>query len=141
MKKILFVCSGNVARSQMAEAFYNHLTNSKEAYSAGTNKDTPRLYPKIPEMICQVMQEKGIDVSNQKVKTITELFVEEAEQIFVMCNTRFWPNYLLNTSDKTKYWEIEDPYHMGINNIRKIRDHIERKVKSYVSQVNPSHTL
>lgn len=37
MAKILFICSGNVGRSQAAEGFYNHFTHSNDASSAGTN--------------------------------------------------------------------------------------------------------
>ena len=101
MTKILFVCSGNVGRSQMAEAYYNHFTKSNDAYSAGTNPKTPQLYPKMPDEICQIMAEEGIDVSNQKVKTIEEHFVEEAERIFVMCEKECCPNFLVNSRIKS----------------------------------------
>lgn len=129
MAKILFVCSGNVARSQMAEAFYNHFTKSNDAYSAGTNPKTPILYQRMPDELCQLMSEEGIDVSKHKVKTIDEQFVENAECIFVMCERECCPDFLKN-SNKVTYWEIEDPYEMTLDEMRKIRDKIKVNVKS-----------
>ena len=129
MKKILFVCSGNVGRSQMAEAFYNSFTKSKNAFSAGTDPNTPKKYPKMPDEICQIMKEENIDVSHQKVKLINRDFVDEAERIFVMCGKDLCPDFLIH-SDKVIYWQIEDPYQMSINDMRKIRDQIKVKVQS-----------
>jgi arsenate reductase (thioredoxin) len=129
MTKTLFVCSGNVGRSQMAEAYYNHFSQSSKAYSAGTNPKTPQLYPKMPDEICQIMAEEGIDVSHQKVKTIDEHFVDEFERIFVMCEKECCPDFLTN-SNKITYWQIEDPYQMSLDDMRKIRDQIKVKVQS-----------
>jgi len=131
MTKILFVCSGNVGRSQMAEAFYNYFTKSKNAFSAGTDSNTPAKYPKMPDEICQIMKEENIDVSHQKVKLINRHFVDEAERIFVMCRKDLCPDFLTN-SDKVIYWKIEDPYKMTIDDMRKIRDQIKVKVKSII---------
>lgn len=63
MKKILFICSGNVGRSQIAEAFYNDFTESHNALSAGIDKNTPAKYPKIPDGICKIMTEENLDLS------------------------------------------------------------------------------
>lgn len=129
MPKTLFVCSGNVARSQMAEAFYNHFTGTSDAYSAGTNFQTPKLYPRIPLEICQLMAEKGIDVSAQGLKTIDESFVEAADRIFIMCERKHCPSFLAE-SEKAVYWRVEDPYKMSMQEMRAIRDQIKSKVKS-----------
>jgi len=131
MTKILFVCSGNVGRSQMAEAFYNYFTKSKNAFSAGTNSNTSTKYPKIPDEICQIMKEENIDVSHQKVKLINKHFVDETKRIFVMCKKNLCPDFLIN-SDKVIYWEIEDPYQMSVDDMRKIRNQIKVKVQSII---------
>jgi arsenate reductase (thioredoxin) len=115
----------------LAEAFYNYLTKSKNAFSAGTDPNTPIKYPKMPDEICQIMQEENIDVSHQKVKLINSHFVNEAEQIFVMCKKDLCPDFLIN-SDKVIYWEIEDPYQMSIDDMRKIRNQIKVKVQSII---------
>lgn len=131
MKKVLFVCSGNVGRSQMAEGFYNYFTNSEDAFSVGVDPKTPAKYPKIPDFICEVMKEEGIDVSEKNVKLITRDFVEEADFIFVMCGMGECPGFLLE-SDKVVYWNVEDPYGLGIDGARVVRDEIRVKVLSII---------
>ena len=58
--KILFVCAGNVARSQMAEAYYNSFTNSNNGSSAGVLDFTPLKYSHPAEEVIQAMKEDGI---------------------------------------------------------------------------------
>lgn len=115
----------------MAEAFYNQFTKSNKASSAGTDPNTPKKYPRIPEEICQIMLEEGIDVSHQKIKTINKHFVEGAERIFVMCEKGCCPDFLIN-SNKVIYWQIEDPYQKSLDSMRKIRDQIKDKVQSII---------
>ncbi|MBU1110707.1 hypothetical protein KKB83_03760 [Patescibacteria group bacterium] len=113
----------------MAEAFYNHITKSNNASSAGTDPNTPSKYPKLPDYICQIMAEENIDVSRHKVKLINEHFMDNAKQIFVMCSKELCPDFLVK-SNKVTYWEIDDPYKMGLDDMRKIRDQIKAKVQT-----------
>lgn len=129
MKKILFVCSGNVGRSQMAEGYYNHLTQTHDATSAGIDPSTPAKYPQLPDYICEIMAEEGIDVSHQQVKLITEHMTREAEEVFVMCPRESCPDYLVQ-SNKVTYWQIEDPFETNSDKLRKIRDQIKKKIRS-----------
>ena len=128
MKEILFVCSGNVGRSQMAEGYYNHLTQTHNAISAGVDPKTPTKYPRLPDYICGIMAEEGIDVSHQQVKLIREHMVREAGEIFVMCSQESCPDYLVQ-SDKVTYWQIEDPFEANNDNLRKIRNQIKEKIQ------------
>lgn len=127
--KILFVCLGNVARSQMAEAYYNHLTNSNNALSAGTSVFTPEEYGHPLKEVVQVMKEDGIDISQKKVKTITEEMIRDSDRIFVMCGKKACPGYLLD-SDKIIFWDISDPFETSLDNFRKIRDEVKEYVLS-----------
>lgn len=131
MPKILFICSGNVGRSQMAEGFYNFFTKSKDASSAGTDEKTPSKYPEIPDHIVDVMKEEDIDISKNKVKLVTEDMVKKADKIYVMCEKEFCPDFLLH-SDKNVFWKIKDPYQMSGTSVRKIRDHIKDKICSII---------
>ena len=79
------------------------------------------------------MREKGIDLSPNKPKLITNQMVQEADTITVMgCSAEgFCPAPLLN---KVVDWEIEDPKGKPIEKVREIRDEIERKVRTLLDQ-------
>ncbi len=115
----------------MAEGFYNAMTQTKDASSAGTDPQTPLKYPQLPETICQIMQEKGIDVSEQKVKLITNEMIDSAERIVVLCKREQCPDFVLH-SPKTIFWNIDDPYQMSIDEMRVIRDQIKVKVAAFL---------
>lgn len=127
MKKVLFVCSGNVCRSQIAEAFYNYFSNSENAFSAGVDPTTPARYEHPTKEIIQVMAEEGIDVSRNEVKTLEKRMVDEASDIYVMIKKEECPDYLQN-SKKVAYWDIDDPYKMDMADMREVRDLIKEKV-------------
>jgi protein-tyrosine-phosphatase len=133
MKKLLFVCVENAGRSQMAEAFAKYYGDRRiDALSAGTMPSN-----EVNPVVVEVMREKGIDISKNKPKLITAQMVQEADSIIVMgCSAQgFCPAPLLN---KVIDWGIEDPKGKGIEEVRKIRDEIERKVTALVKEVDPS---
>jgi protein-tyrosine-phosphatase len=129
--KVLFVCVENAGRSQMAEAFAKKYGRGRvEAESAGTMPAK-----EVNAVVVQVMQEKGIDLSNNKPKLITNEIVLEADMIIVMgCSAQgFCPAPLLN---KVIDWGIEDPKNKSIEKVREIRDEIERRVKKLIEEMN-----
>jgi len=129
MSRVLFVCAENAGRSQMAEAFAKtHGKGGVEAVSAGTMPAK-----EINPVVVQVMQEKGIDLSTNKPKLITNQMVQEADRIIVMgCSAEgFCPAPLLN---KVVDWKIEDPKGKPIEKVREIRDEIERRVRLLIEE-------
>jgi len=125
------ICVENAGRSQMAEAFAKEYGRSKvEALSAGTMPSN-----EINPMVVQVMLEKGFDLSKNKPKSITGQMVQEADMIIVMgCSAQgFCPAPLLN---KVIDWGIEDPKNKPIENVREIRDEIERRVRGLVQEIS-----
>jgi len=133
MKKILLVCYGNVGRSQMAEAFYNHLTNSSNSWSAGIQEDTPARYGTPASMVVESMLELGIDISRARVKTISPKIIDESEKIVVMCDKNLCPDFLLR-SENIIFWDIDDPFEMTIDKTRDVRDVIKGKISSLISE-------
>jgi protein-tyrosine-phosphatase len=130
LKKILFVCVENAGRSQMAEAFVKHYGRGKvEAVSAGTMPSK-----EINPLVVNVMEEKGIDMSQNKPKLINNKMMQEADIVIVMgCGAEgFCPAPLLN---KVVDWEIEDPKGKPLEKVRQIRDKIERKVKELIEEL------
>jgi arsenate reductase len=134
MKRVLFICTGNRARSQMAEALLRfHGGDRFEAHSAGTE---PR---GLHELTVQVMAETGIDVSGQRSKHIDEYAGEEFDFVITVCDSArqtcpFFPGKTV------LHWEIEDPdvpMRRGVSGIevfRATRDEIRRRVVAFVAE-------
>lgn len=78
--KILFLCTGNSCRSQMAEGWAKHLKSRDiDAYSAGIKKHGLNPYA------AKVMDEVGVDISGQFSKTIEELPISEFDWVITLC--------------------------------------------------------
>jgi len=129
MKKVLFVCVENAGRSQMAEAFANHYGKGKLiASSAGV-----MLADKVNPVVVEVMKEKEIDISMNKPKLLTVKMAEEADKIITMgCSVeKICPAPLLkNVTD----WALDDPKGKPIEEVRKIRDEIEKRIQKLISE-------
>lgn len=127
-KTVLFVCIGNSGRSQMAEAFFNNLSKTWKAISAGTKPDD-NIHP----YTIRVMKEVGVDVSKQKPKLLTRKMMEKTDKIITMgCGADVCPaSYLPKIED----WAIEEPYRKPIDKVREIRDQIKGKVEKLIREI------
>jgi len=125
-KIILFICKGNSGRSQMAEVFFNSLSKTGKAISAGTNPDK-----EIHPWTIQVMKEIGIDVSQQKPKLLTDRLMKKANRIIVM-DSDLLKNIPFEYLSKLESWQIEKLLGKPIEQIRKIRDQIKKRVEQLV---------
>lgn len=79
--KILILCTGNSCRSQMAEGFLKSFDKGLEVYSAGT-EPASEVHPKA----IQVMQEAGIDISNNKPKLVDEFISDSFDYVITVCD-------------------------------------------------------
>ena len=123
-KTVLFVCVENAGRSQMAEGFFNkYAPKGYRAVSAGT-KPAGQVNP----LAVKAMKEAGIDIGRQKSKIITDDMIRGAARAVNMgCMDRSdCPLLFLNNPVD---WGVEDPNGRPIEEVRKIRDEIERRVK------------
>jgi arsenate reductase (thioredoxin) len=129
-KTILFVCVENAGRSQIAEGFFKKYTpKGFKVQSAGT-KPVSQINP----LAIQAMREVGIDISKQKSKEITEEMMRNSDSIVNMgcmdksfCPTLFLP--------KVIEWNLPDPKGKSIEEVREIRDEIEKRVKELVAEI------
>lgn len=131
-KNILFLCTGNSCRSQMAEGFARkYAPDGIGIYSAGVRADGMNPYMK------RVMSEVSIDVSKQSSKTLAEIPEEKIEAVFTLCDHAaqhcpHFPGEVIR-----EHWGVNDPADatgtdeeiMAV--YRKVRDGIEKRIREY----------
>ncbi len=128
MTRIVFACVHNAGRSQMAAAFLNQLSGGKaRAVSAGTNPGT-RVHPEVVE----AMKEVGIDLSAAVPQRLTTELASDADMLITMgCGDEcpYVPGVTRND------WPLEDPKGRSLDDVRRIRDEIRRRVVELLNGV------
>jgi len=128
-EQVLFICVGNSSRSQMAEAFFNHLAPAGgRAVSAGT-EPARALDPNA----VAAMAELGIDMGGQRPKLLTEEMVDSAaRRISMGCGVEeSCPAWGRPDED----WDLDDTYHQPLEAVRRIRDQIRARVEALVKEL------
>ncbi|MDD5529221.1 MAG: arsenate reductase ArsC [bacterium] len=124
-KTVLFVCIENACRSQMAEGFAK--SYPVDAYSAGSNPSGV-----INPIVIKVMKEKGIDISSQVSKGFGQLSIPKFDYIITMGCKDICPFY---PGAKRIEWEIPTPKGKLVEEFRKIRDKIEKRVIEFIDSI------
>jgi arsenate reductase (thioredoxin) len=131
MKRLLFLCTHNSARSQMAEGLLRHLGHGRfAAFSAGTAATQVR-----PEAIA-VMAELGMDISQQESKTLDRFLTEPFDEVITVCDQAneacpFFPN-----AANRRHWSIADPAgvigtdHERLAAFRAARDALRERIET-----------
>jgi len=143
-QNVLFLCTGNSCRSQMAEGLLRHLAGERfEALSAGLEPGN-----EIHPLAIQVMKEIGIDISSQKPKSV-ELYLGKTviHYLMIVCNKaqstcpRIWPGL---PNEKRYYWPVNDPADISgsiedqLYAFREVRDELQDKITSWFNDVSAS---
>ena len=138
--KVLFLCTGNSARSQMAEALLRkHGDKLFEVYSAGLEPAGVNPYT------VRVMEELGIDMSNHSSKSLSEYLgkVHFGYLITVCSNADEKCPTVFPGMGKRLHWPFDDPAALDgsdeekLTKFRQVRDKIEKKIKAWLSEVHP----
>ena len=130
-QKVLIVCTGNVARSQMAEGLLRHEAGDRfEVFSAGLHPGYVR-----PHAI-KVMQEIGIDISNHRSKSVDEFAGKEMDYVITVCDHAAQNCPALPARNRRIHWSIEDPVAPGgeeaqLAMFRRVRDDIRRRLEQF----------
>ncbi|HLA06532.1 MAG TPA: arsenate reductase ArsC [Anaerolineales bacterium] len=138
--RVLFLCTGNSARSQMAEAFLRAHANAHfEVHSAG-------IEPKgfiLPEVL-EVMKERGIDMSGQWSKSVTEYLGKvHFSHVITVCGEaeENCPAVFLNMGIH-EHWPFDDPAKLEgdeaerLDFTRTIRDQMEQRIRQWLESQN-----
>ena len=130
-KKVLFICTNNSARSQMAEGLINALYGNRYiGYSAGSEPT------KVNPYVVKVMQELGIDISSHRSKSIEEFRGKNFDYVVTVCNQAkevcpFFPGKKVlhkNFDDPSTFKGTEDEI---MEKIRNVRDEIKNWMKVF----------
>ena len=139
--KIIFLCTGNSARSQMAEGFAGDL--KEKVYkdknlvilSAGVS-------PKpVNPLSIKVMAEKGIDLTGNKSKSLDDIDLTNADYVITLCGDAKDNCPYVGAKTKNLHWDLLDPANAEgseeekLNFFRKIRDEIGIRVKDFFKSI------
>ena len=138
--RVLFICTGNSARSQMAEAFLRIYAGEHfDIYSAGLE---PKGYI-LPEVLA-VMRERGIDLSGQTSKSVSEYLGKlHFSHVITVCGDaeENCPTIFLNMGIH-EHWPFDDPAKFEgsdserLEFTRRVRDQIDNRIKKWVKSRN-----
>ena len=130
-KKVLILCTGNSARSQMAEGLLKDFTEDEyEIYSAGTKPNIVR-----PEAI-KVLAEIGIDISKNRSKSVDEFVGKEIDYVLTVCDNAKENCPYFPAETRLVHHSFEDPAETPGNEetklavFRRVRDQIREYLKN-----------
>ncbi|MCX7933999.1 MAG: arsenate reductase ArsC [Planctomycetota bacterium] len=135
-KRVLFLCTGNSCRSQMAEGYLRHLGGNR-FWVASAGLEPRPLHP----LAVQVMAEDGVDISRQRSKSVKEYLGRmRFDTVIVVCDhaqencPALWPG----TTERL-FWPFPDPAAAEgseaerIAKFREVRDAIKQKIKEWLA--------
>ena len=134
-KKVIFICTGNACRSQMAEGILREMSGSSfEVFSAGSHPS--RLHP--ASVI--VMNEIGINISHHYSESIDKYIDSDIDIAITVCDNakNYCPTFPGNV--KQIHWSFEDPYHGWSSNdkdlppYRETRDELIKRITSFLKE-------
>lgn len=129
--EVLFVCVHNAGRSQMAAALLDHHARGRvHVRSAGS---TPA--DEINPAVIAAMDEMGIDLSKEFPKPLTDEVVRAADVVITMGCGDACPLY---PGKRYLDWELDDPAGRSVDDVRAIRDEIDRRVRSLLEELVPA---
>jgi arsenate reductase len=135
-KRVLFLCTGNSARSQMAEGFLRHLAGEKfDVFSAGVNPT------QVNPLAIKVMAEAGVDISKHKSKSAMEFIGQKFDYVITVCDNAKQTCPVFPGKYEKIHWSLEDPAEVQgseeerIITFRRIRDKIEHNIKDWIKSI------
>lgn len=133
-KKVLFLCTGNSCRSQMAEGFLRYYGGDNfEVYSAGISPVG------VNPLAVKVMKEAGVDISGQTSDPIDMEIVRDADMLISLCGGAKESCPVIPAKVEKRHWALEDPAEAKgseeeiLAKFREVRDQIAQNVKELIA--------
>lgn len=126
---VMFLCVQNAGRSQMAAGWLRHLAGDRVEVFSGGSEPGEQIHP----VAAQAMAEVGIDIGGEQPERWTQEKLEAADVIVTMGCGDTCP-----VVPATRYvdWELEDPAGKPLEDVRPIRDEIERQVRGLMQELD-----
>jgi arsenate reductase len=125
---VLFVCVHNAGRSQMAAALLERVAGDRVEVRSAGSAPAEELNPSVVE----AMREVGIDLSGRTPKGLAEEVVQDADVVITMGCGDACPIF---PGKRYLDWELDDPAGRSLEEIRPIRDEIDRRVRSLAGEL------
>jgi len=132
-QRILFICTHNSARSQMAEGWLRHLAGDRfEAYSAGTEATVVR------PLAIRAMSEAGVDISGQRSKTLDGYINQPWDYVITVCDDANEACPYFPGGKQRLHWSFPDPSKATgsedeqLEVYRRVRDDIRERIEELV---------
>jgi protein-tyrosine-phosphatase len=126
---VLFLCTHNAGRSQMALGYFTHYAGHGAVAWSGGSEPAHEINP----AAIAAMAEEGIDITGEYPKPWTDEIVRAADVVITMgCGDTcpFFPG------KRYENWELEDPAGQGLEAVRPIRDEIDRRVQQLLAELD-----
>lgn len=132
-KRVLILCTGNSARSQMAEGLLRQMANERfEVFSAGVEPTDVR-----PQAV-EAMREIGVDLSGHRSKSVDEFAGQEFDYVITVCDNARERCPVFPGKTERLHWSFEDPAAAAgdeetrLSVFRRVRDEIESRLREFI---------
>ena len=133
MTKVLFLCTGNSCRSQMAEGLLRHLAGDRfQVFSAGV--EPSRLHP----MSVLAMDELGIDIRSQQSDDVNDYLDEGIDIVISVCDHAAETCPTFPGPVQRIHWSVQDPFHGWdvdegrLDEYRAARDDLRQRIREFI---------
>ncbi len=133
-RRVLILCTGNSARSQMAEGLLHHDAGELfDVYSAGVEKSFVR------PLAMEAMRELGIDISGHRSKSVDEYLDQEFDYVITVCDNANERCPVFPGQTERIHWSFDDPAAAAgdeaaqLQAFRRVRDQIRRRLREWIA--------
>lgn len=137
-RRLLFVCTGNSCRSQMAEGWARHLGGIRVTVESAGTKPAGYVNP----AAMTVMQEAGVDISRQTSKVLAPEMIRHADVVVTVCGGADVECPVIPPGVRRLHWPIPDPFHAAgdreavMRQFRAVRDELRTRVETLLAEIN-----